>query len=89
MRTLPVLAALLVLFLLLVPAGQPARAQTETPTPSPTPAYVSEVPLAPGVSFIIERRITYGEIAVTLAIGLLLLVVVVYSMVRVNRLWLR
>lgn len=40
---------------------------TMTPTVTPTPRYQSEVSLSSGDSFVVERKISYGEIAVTLA----------------------
>lgn len=70
--------------------SHPASAQSETPVPTPTatPSYRFEVPLGTaGATLLVERKITYGEIAVVSAILLLLVGSVVFWVVRSVRLW--
>jgi hypothetical protein len=62
-----------------------ARAQTETPTP--TPSYQYSVPLSSGATLVVERRITYGEIGIILAVVILLAGSIVFWLVRLVRLW--
>lgn len=54
----------------------PAQAQAETPTPeptiTPTPAYIEAVSLTSGNTLIIERTITYGDVAIVLVLLILL-----------------
>jgi len=45
----------------------PEAEPTPTPTITPTPAYLQEVELSSGNTFLIERRITYGDSAVVIA----------------------
>ncbi len=69
--------------------SQPASAQAETPVPTPTatPAYRYEVQLTDGATLLVERRITYGEIAVVGAILLLLVGSLIFWILRIVRLW--
>ncbi len=82
---IPILALALVLF-----PSQLATAQTETPTPTiiPTPSDSFRVPLTSGAELVIERRITYGEIATVLVMGIALIGAAIYAIVRLVRLWL-
>jgi hypothetical protein len=69
-------------------------AQEETPTvtpqPSPTPDLsYNNIPLESGNTFVIERRISYGDIAVVIALMITLLIQSVYIIVRGAKLWLR
>lgn len=60
---------------------------TPVPTVTPTPLYDVDVVLPSGAHYQLERRITYGEIAVAGVGALLLLVLVPYVVIRVVRLW--
>lgn len=69
----------------------PGQSQTETPAPTvtPTPTTLTELPLTSGAQLVIERRITYGEIAIVVALGVLTLVVIILGMIWLVRSWLR
>lgn len=67
--------------------SMPVHAQTPEPTPSPTPAWQQAVQLSSGVTLLVERRITYGEIAVVIAVAALLVAVIVYAAIRIPKLW--
>lgn len=87
--TLAVLAALL--------GGQllysPVSAQTETPTPqptyTPTPSWVVGVTMSTGNTLIIEKKVTYGEIAVVVSVLVLAAINLVTKMVEIPKLWFR
>jgi hypothetical protein len=74
---------------------QPAAAQTEeptqtpTPTITPTPADQYSLQLDSGASLVIERHITFGEISITVALGVLAVLLVMSILVREAREWLR
>lgn len=87
------IALLLVLMLAAVSVlfpSQRAAAQTETPVPTvtTTPSDLHRVTLSSGAELVIERRITYGEIAVVVVVGLLLVGFAIYATVHLIRLWL-
>jgi len=52
----------------------PAHAQTPEPTPTATPAWQQVVTLTSGNAVLIERRVSYGDIAVVVAVLALMLV---------------
>jgi hypothetical protein len=74
------------LFALVAGLAQPASAQTD-PTQTPTPT-ATEIPtgskhqLTSGSYFEIQRSLTYGEIAIVVAIMLLMIPVVLYVIFR-------
>lgn len=76
----------LALALLLPPAGL-ALAQDPQPTPTPTPPWQYGVTLSSGAQLVIERRISYGEIAVATAILGLLGLFVIWIGFRAYKLW--
>ena len=88
------IALLLVLMLAAVSVlfpSQRAAAQTETtptPTVTPTPSDSFRVALSSGAELVVERRISYGEIAVVTVMGVFLVGVAIYGIVRLVRLWL-
>jgi hypothetical protein len=69
----------------------PGQAQTETPAPTvtPTSTTLTELPLTSGAQLVIERRFTYGEIAIVIAVAVLTLVVIILGMIWLVRSWLR
>lgn len=67
----------------------PTLAQTPEPTLEPTPVYQSSYALSSGDTLIVERRITYGDIAVVIGLGLLIVTILIYALIRIPRLWLR
>ena len=71
--------------LLLATWTTPAAAQD--PTPLPTPGYIQEIPLTSGNTFLLERRISYGDIAVFTILLVILLFFLLYLFVRIPRLW--
>lgn len=80
---------LLAVTLAMVAPSHLASAQSETPVPTatPTPSWVVEVPLGTaGATLMLERRITYGEIAVVGTILLLLVGSIIFWIVRSVRL---
>lgn len=86
MRLSRFLLLVLVALLLAVPTRQ-ARAQEPDPTPTPTPAWQQAVQLPSGATLLVERRITYGEIAVVIAVLAVLVAVIIYAAVRIPKLW--
>jgi len=76
------------LFALVAGLAQPASAQEPDPTQTPTPT-PTEIPtgskhqLTSGSYFEIQRSLTYGEIAIVVAIMLLMIPVVLYVIFRV------
>jgi hypothetical protein len=60
---------------------------TLTPTITITPGYWQAITLSSGNQFVIERRITYGEIAIVLALLALIVVFLIYLFIRVPKLW--
>lgn len=88
-RILFLLLVVTAVFALTSPApvhGQePTPVPTETPTPTitPTPASLRGVPLSGGGEMLIEKRVSYGDIAVVIAVLALLAFQVVHAFVRV------
>jgi hypothetical protein len=80
------LFAVMLVTLAVVAPSHAARAQAETPTP--TPSYQYSVELSSGATLIVERRITYGEIGVILAVLILLVGSIIFWAIRLVRLWL-
>ncbi len=85
---------LFVLYLAVVIAGlaagliySAAYAQDPTPTPEPTPQYQYQLEVEPGVTVMLERRITYGEIAVVTAALLVVIVLLVNGLLILSKLW--
>lgn len=60
-------------------------AQTPTPEPTPTPSYLYEIALADGVTFVLERRITYGEVMLTTVLLFLIAFLVVSALIITAR----
>lgn len=81
-------AVLLVLVLGFITSGQVA-AQTPEPTPSPTPSYMQAVTMSTGSSLLIIKSVSYGDIAVTIAVMALLAVELVKAMVDLPKKWLK
>ena len=71
----------------------PVHAQEETDTPTPTitatPPYEQAVVLSSGDQFVIERRITFGQIAVVVALGILIVIVLLFGLMSLVTQWLR
>ncbi len=74
---------------LIAPQAVLAQDPTPEPTITPTPAYLAEVALSPEVTYVVERRITYGDAAVVIAVGLLIAVIVVNAVLYWVRQWVR
>jgi len=90
MRRYIIVAILMVVFLLpsAVAFGQePTTEPTATPTITPTPAWQSVVTLSSGNELLIERRITYGEIALVCAMGAMGVMFLCYIAIRAPKLW--
>jgi hypothetical protein len=70
---------------------EPTATATETLVPTatvtPTPMFEVPVTLTSGNQMVVERKISYGEIAITLALLANLAVILIYLFVRVPRLW--
>ena len=75
--------------------GGPGATNTPTPTPTltptvtPTPRYMTEIPLASGNTVLLERKFSYGEIAVALAVGGTAVVSAIKFMIQWSGKWLR
>lgn len=81
--------ALMVITILAVSAI-PARAQEPTePAPTATPAYWQAVEVTSGNQVIIERRISYGEIAVSICVLILLAALIILVILFVPKVYLR
>lgn len=84
---------LLVVLLILLTTAQTSFAQDETPTATPaptttpTPPYWESVQFDGGNQLIIEHRITYGEIAVVIAISGLFCFLVVLAVMLLPRVY--
>ena len=75
--------------MVLMAVVSPVSAQTPEPTPEPTPQYQISYQLSSGDILIVERRVTYGDIAVVIGLGLLIVTILIYALIRIPRLWLR
>lgn len=85
-----VFLALVILFLAATSVAHAGSAyQDPEPTPTATPAYISEQQLAPGVSLVVERRITYGEIAVVITGAMILIALILAFLIQWSAKWLR
>jgi hypothetical protein len=73
--------------LVLLPAPLQVHAQDPSPTPTATPAYLHEVELSEGSTLLLVRSVTYGEIAVVLAVLVLSLLFIGYLFLRIPKLW--
>lgn len=62
---------------------------TPDPTPTSTPAYVREVILDSDASMIIDRSVSYGDIAVVIAVSGMIMVQVITTLVTVTQRWMR
>ena len=63
----------------LMTSFQAVHAQDPTPDPTATPGYISEIELEPepGVSFIVVRQFSYGDMAIVASMLIVLVVVLV------------
>jgi hypothetical protein len=61
----------------LLTSFQVVQAQDPTPDPTATPGYISEIELEPGVSFIVVRQFSYGDMAIVASMLIVLVVVLV------------
>lgn len=66
-----------------------AQEPTLEPTITPTPDYIIGVELTSGNELRIERSVTFGEIAVVIAVMVLVLVIIVGYFVQIPRMWYR
>lgn len=68
---------------------EPTLTPTPLPTATPTPNTVDWVDAGEGQHFRMERAITYGDIAVVIAVMALLLIVIIYTTFRIITHYLR
>jgi hypothetical protein len=61
--------------------------QEPVPTITPTPQWMQEITLQPGVSLLLERQISYGDIAVVVAIIALVMVILFSLFMILPRFW--
>jgi ABC-type multidrug transport system permease subunit len=78
---------ILVAVLLAGLCGQ-ASAQTPEPTATPTPSYMQGVTMSTGNTLLLVKSVTYGDIAITVALLLLTAVLFVVAMVTIPKKWL-
>lgn len=71
------------------PTQEQTQVSTETPTPTitPTPSNLSEVQLSSGSTLIVGRSISYGDIAITLAIMVYVVIYTVTNTIQVIDKW--
>lgn len=81
------LLPLMVLVLALVLDVSPARAQD--PEPTSTPVYSYDITLPSGTHVEVVRTITYGEIAVVVAVMAVTVCFIAFFLISVVRKWLR
>jgi hypothetical protein len=81
----------LILVLTVLSHAAPARAQEVTPEPTavptatPTPAYLQEKTLSSGNTLLIERSVSYGDIAVVIAVLVLWVTYLVTHFIEIPR----
>lgn len=68
-----------------------AQEPTETPLPAPTstPVYLAEVPLSSGNTLLVERRISYGDAAIVIAVAILWITTILANSIKIPRLFIR
>lgn len=59
----------------------------QDPSPTPTPEWMQTIVLQPGAQLLLERRISYGDIAVVVALMALALLILFIAFVTLPRLW--
>lgn len=59
----------------------------QDPLPTPTPEWLQAVALQPGAQLLLERRISYGDIAVVIAIIALAVLILFIAFVAMPKLW--
>lgn len=90
MQRVLVLTLICVLTLLAVPTSSvQGQEPTPEPTPTATPAYLQEVTLTSGNTLLVERRISYGEASVVIALLVLWVTYVLGLSVRIPKEFLR
>ena len=70
-----------------LPAPVSAQEPTPEPTPTATPGWLQAVPMSTGSTLLIERRVSYGDIAVTAAVLVLATITLVAKFVEIPRMW--
>jgi hypothetical protein len=84
------LACGLIVFFAFIAWNVPAAsAQDPEPTITPTPNSVQGIPMSTGSTLLIEKSVTYGEIAVVAVILLLVAVELLRGMVEIPKNWTR
>lgn len=80
--------ALLISLMFCMPAGaQEESTPTPEPTITPTPSYQQGVPMSTGSTLLIEKKVTYGEIAIVVSVLVLATVQLAKSFVMVPKAW--
>lgn len=79
--------AIVLLCVVLINGVAFGQAPTTEPTITPTPAWQEVVTLNSGGELLIERRITYGDIALVCAVGAVGVLILCYMAIRVPKLW--
>jgi hypothetical protein len=80
---------LIVFFGFIVCNVSTASAQDPTPTVTPTPSYVQGIPMSTGSTLLIEKSVSYGDIAVVASILALVAVQLLRGMVEIPKNWTR
>ena len=88
-RSLALSIILLALIVLPVLAQDPEPTFTPTPTLTPVPANVQVVTLSSGHEMVIERTITYGEIAMVVAVLVLTVVELLKAFIEIPKGYIR
>ena len=87
MRNRLCLFIILVLFALALPDIAIAQTETPTPTITPTPANLSQVTLTSGSTLVVDRTVTYGDIYITLALLLFVVINSVSTVIQIIDKW--
>lgn len=82
----PVMVLILLIYLL---ALNPSTVSAQEPTPSPTPLAEHNVTLSSGDRLVIQRVVTYGDIAIVTSIWVGLVLIFVVLVMLLPKLWMR
>jgi hypothetical protein len=82
-----VMVLILVFYLLL--ALTPSTVSAQEPTPSPTPLAEHNVTLSSGDRLVIQRVVTYGDIAIVTSIWVGLVTLFLALVILLPKLWIR
>lgn len=59
----------------------------QDPIPTPTPEWVTAIAIQPGAQLLIERRISYGDISIVIALMVLAFVILFITYLDIPKRW--